>query len=279
MSARLPDAGGPRPRRRMHATRRKWGQHWLASQELARDLIGLVGPAAGESFLEIGPGRGRLTAALLEHPVHVVAVEVDAACCELLAALPAGADRLRVIHADILDADEQIPWEAGPFRAVGNLPYYVSSPILRWTARQGERLVDAHYTVQLEVAERVVAPAGSRAYGLLSVLVQSAFEAHLLRRLPPGAFRPPPRVESAFLRLQPRSAADRPPDPAGWIFVAEAAFAHRRKKLANALALAGFAAERVAGACRKAGVDPGARAERLSPEDFARLGAALGSPS
>ena len=254
--------------------RKKWGQHWLASDELAAALVRLVAPQSGDLFVEIGPGRGRLTRALLEHPVRVVAVEVDPDCCAALRPLEADG-RLRVIQADILQADTSLPWSSGPLRLVGNLPYNVGGAILRWTSRRAADLVDAHYMLQEEVAERVVADPGSRTYGLLSVAMQASFRPQIVKRLSPGAFRPPPAVRSAFLQLERRQAeGEAVPDT--WLPVAEAAFAHRRKTLANALALARWDASEVRIACSRAGVDGDLRAEALGVDDYQRLAAALG---
>lgn len=257
----------------MGAARRRWGQHWLASDSLARGLVAGIRPRSGDRFLEIGPGRGKLTRALLEHPVRILAVEIDPACCERLEPLVAESEgRLRVENLDVLEADDRIPWEEGPFRLVGNLPYNVSSPVLRWTVERFDQVVDAHYMLQREVAERVATDPGGRTYGYLSVMVQAGFEVDLLERLSPGAFRPQPKVESAFVRLRPRDEA---PGDRGWLAVARAAFAHRRKKLSNALALGGWSSDQIASACAASGVDPDDRAERLAPEDYRRLAAAL----
>lgn len=246
----------------------------MASDALARDLVGHIGPREGDRFLEIGPGRGRLTRALLERPVSVVAVEVDPECCARLQELERN-ERLEIIHGDILDSDSRIPWDRAPLRAVGNLPYNVSGPILRWTAERRAMLQDAHYMLQLEVAERIAATPGGRRYGYLSVLLQACFSVRLLVRLSPGAFRPTPRVDSAFVRLAPLADESQTSSADSWLPVAEAAFAHRRKTLANALALGGWDRRHVEAACGRAGIDPRDRAERLTAADFARLAAEL----
>lgn len=236
--------------------------------------MGLVQPQDGEHFVEIGPGRGRLTEALLLHPVTITAIEIDADCCEHLRSLGYGA-RLDIINLDILAADGLPAWPAAPVRVVGNLPYNVSSPILRWTARRRDAIVDAHYMLQQEVAVRIAAEPGGRAYGLLSTIVQWEFSVRLLKRLSGGAFRPPPRVGSAFVSLTPR------PRPAGTamsrheLSILQAAFGHRRKKLVTALAIAGWGRESVVHACEQADVNPSDRAERLSPGDYSRLAGAL----
>ena len=207
----------------------------------------------------------------------MVAVEIDPECCRRLEALPAAPGRLQVVHGDILASHGLLPWQRAPLRLVGNLPYYLSSPILRWTLAQGgERVADAHYMLQREVAERLAAGPGSRRYGLLSVLARAAAEVEILRRLAPGAFRPPPEVESAFVRLRPR--ADARPLQGAELRPIEVAFAHRRKTLARALRYGGWHAHQIAQACSVAGVDPGERAERLDVAAWRRLAAALPEP-
>lgn len=258
----------------MVEARRKWGQHWLANDELAAALVREIGPRPGDRFLEIGPGRGRLTAALLARPVEVVAVEIDPRCTELLRQLE-GAERLRVVEADVLG----LSWpelDAGDeLRVVGNLPYNLASPLLRWTVEHRRRFVDAHYMLPADVAERVLASPGGRDYGLLSVEVQWEFDGEILRRLGPGAFRPPPRIDSAFVRLVPASPPSCASPPAHRRTVVEGAFAHRRKTLANALRHAGWSSDEVESACAAAGVSARARAEDLGSAEYARLADAL----
>lgn len=254
----------------MPAPRRKWSQHWLASPELARSLVRLVQPRPGDRFLEIGAGRGRLTQALLEHPVAVVAVEVDPACCAALQELT-GEGTLTVVVGDILEVD---PWKLPPdkpLRSVGNLPYAICSPILAWTVEHRSALLDAHYMLPADVATRVRAAPGSRRYGALSVKVQWFYQVEELRRIGPGGFRPPPAVDSSFVRLTPRPPPDCGAAPDHLQAVVEGAFAHRRKTLVNSLRRAGWEGEVVRSACADAGVDPGARAETLSLQQFARL--------
>lgn len=259
----------------MSAAKRKWGQHWLASDSIASELVAHTGVGEGDHVLEIGPGTGRMTRALLAAGVELVAVEVDPDCCARLATEFAGS-ALTLVEGDLLESDEEVPWERGPFRVVGNLPYNVSSPILRWSVRHLSDLLDAHYMLQLEVAARVAAEPGSRTYGLLSVIVQAAFTAEIVRQLPPSAFRPPPKVDSAFLRLRPR-AVGFAADLEDWLPVAEVAFRHRRKQLQKALRLAGYERERVARALSELELDPRARAEDLSVDSFAAMGRRLGT--
>ncbi len=254
---------------------RGFSQNWLANDELAAALVRELRPAHGDRFLEIGPGEGRMTRALLQYDVTVTAVELDPRCCDALADTVRLADgRLKVVQADILDFD---PADAGdaPLRFVGNLPYALASPILRWTAKHHRHVRDAHYMVPDEVASRMLAPAGASERALLSVLVAWFFDGSVVRRLGPGAFRPSPTIDSAFVRLVPRPtpacAAAGPHRRA----VVQAAFAHRRKKLANSLTRSGWQRDDVDAAIAAAGIDPAARAQAVEVEQFARLAEAL----
>lgn len=257
---------------------KRFSQNWLANDELAAALVEAIDPDPDDRFLEIGPGEGRLTRALLARGAAVTAVEVDERCCALLDALAAATGgTLEVIRGDILEVD-LAALSAGPVRVVGNLPYAIASPILRWTAKHHALVVDAHYMVPAEVAERMLAPAGDPHRALLSVLVEWFFEGEVVRRLGPGAFRPPPKIDSAFVRL----AAHPPPAcaaPGGHRRrVVQAAFAHRRKTLANSLRQEGWDRAEIAAALRQAGIDASARAQAVEVEQFARLAEALPKP-
>lgn len=259
----------------MPAPLRRFSQNWLANDELAEALVRVIAPQQGERFLEIGPGEGRLTRALLAHDIDVTAVEIDERCCDSLAGVGTTTPgRLTVIRKDILEFD---PADAGGggLRFVGNLPYAVASPILRWTVRHHERIVDAHYMVPAEVAERMLAPAGASGRGLLSVLVGWFFDGAVVRKLGPGAFRPSPKIESAFVRLQPHEA---PPCAASGPHrraVVRGAFAHRRKTLVNSLRRSGWQLADIRRALAEAGIDASARAEVVEIQQFARLAEAL----
>ncbi len=245
-----------------------WGQHWLASKQLANDLVALIDLRDGDRAIEIGPGTGLLTTALLDRGVHVTAIEVDPRCADHLEA-ELGDRRLDVIRGDIrrIDAD-QLPWQSRPVHVVGNLPYNLSGPILRWTAANRTRIKDAHFMLQKEVADRITATEGSRVYGALSVQMQWQFEVDILKRLSPGAFRPPPKVRSAFLRLRP---LERAAQPLGANRLVRAGFAQRRKTVQRALAAAGWHKEDVSAALAKLDIRPDARAEMLSPAEWTAL--------
>ena len=180
-------------------------------------------------IVEIGPGRGALTALLLAHAERVVAVEIDPAMIALLGERFAGEAKLTVVPGDVLQTDLS-QW--GPAVLAGNLPYYITSPILDRIFAARTALREAVLLVQREVAERMVADPGSRDYGLLSVRTQVYAEAKYLFKVPPGAFSPPPKVESAVVRLVMRDAID---DQEKFLEFAARCFSHKRKTLRNNL--------------------------------------------
>jgi 16S rRNA (adenine1518-N6/adenine1519-N6)-dimethyltransferase len=260
----------------MVRAKKKWGQHWLASRGLAGELAALIDLQKGDRVVEIGPGTGLLTTALLDRGAHVTAIEIDPQCADHLEA-DLGDRALTVLRSDIREVDPALlPWGTGAVHVVGNLPYNLSGPILRWTAGVRGHLADAHFMLQQEVADRIVANAGSKVYGALSVQIQWQFDTKVLKRLSPGAFRPPPKVRSAFLRLRPRAVPDPSPEAEQ---VVRAGFAQRRKTLQRALVAAGWAADDVAAALGVLGIRPDARAEMLSPALWTELAATLESPA
>ncbi|HEY7412909.1 MAG TPA: 16S rRNA (adenine(1518)-N(6)/adenine(1519)-N(6))-dimethyltransferase RsmA [Vicinamibacteria bacterium] len=211
---------------------RRLGQHFLRAASVER-LLRLVDPRADEVFLEIGAGAGALSLPLAARAGRVVALEVDAPlAARLRARAPAN---LEVLHADALRADLSALVPPGA-RLVGNLPYAVSSPLLRRFLDLRAHVRDFHVMLQDEVARRVAAPPGSKEYGILSVLYALVARVDIPLRFPPGAFTPPPKVESAILRgrFLDRPAAEAPPLPAFERFL-QAAFARRRRTLENNL--------------------------------------------
>ena len=232
----------------------------------------LVAPTAADLAVEIGPGQGALTGELARRAGRVLALEVDRVLVERVrAAFPA----VEVLAADARAWD----WTSlarpvgGRALVVGNLPYSVGTTILTALTR-APRAIDAMaLMLQREVAERVAAAPGSKVYGSLSVYVQLHWRVELALRVPPGAFRPPPKVESAVLRLEPLpSPRVDLPDEQRFEAVVRAAFARRRKTLANALAAGlGLSVGATREAATSAGVDPGRRAETLSIQEFAEV--------
>ncbi len=210
---------------------RRLGQHFLRPASVAR-LLRAIAPAADEVFVEIGPGRGALTLPLAASCRRVLAVEIDPALAATLRErAPANVE---VVVGDALQVDLRSLAPHGS-RLVGNLPYYVSSPLLRRFLDLHDRLRDLHVMLQDEVARRVAAPPGSKEYGILSVLYALWADVHVEARFPPGAFAPPPQVDSALLRARfldrPRAEVALPELEV----LVKKAFARRRRTLENNL--------------------------------------------
>ena len=232
-SDRATNAGGqafPRARKR-------FGQHFLEPAWVTR-LVNAVDPQPDDVFLEIGPGRGALTKVLAPRVRKLLAFEIDR---DLAAALPhTVAGNIDVIEGDFLDADlDRITRaEAGPVRVIGNLPYNISSPILfklLAAANEGRSLADATLMLQKEVVDRIVATPGTGDYGTLAIQVALVADVERVLTLPPGAFRPPPKVTSAVVRLTFRAAAEDVGSQEVFEKIVRGIFLQRRKTLANAL--------------------------------------------
>ncbi len=174
------------------------GQHFLVRQTILESIAEAACPEIGGTIVEIGPGRGALTAHLLARAERVVAIEIDPVLVQYLRAKFRDEERLTIVEADVLKAD-LAQW--GAVSVAGNVPYYITSPILEKTLRLGAQLIRAVFLVQKEVAERLTAHPGSRDYGYLSVQTQLFSSPELLFSVPAAAFRPPPKVDSAVVRL------------------------------------------------------------------------------
>ena len=251
------------------AARKSLGQHFLLDLNLTRRIARATGPFDGTTVLEVGPGPGGLTRALLiEGAGRVVAIERDRRCVAALGPLvDLAAGRLTVIEADALAVDET-KLAPAPRRIVANLPYNIATPLLiKWLDRIGayESLT---LMVQKEVAMRIVARPGDEAYGRLSVRVGWVCDARLLFDVSPRAFTPPPKVTSSVIRLKPRPAPLCAAEPAAFEAVLAAAFGQRRKMLRGALKTLGVDAGALLTA---AGIEPTARAEILGIEAFCAL--------
>jgi 16S rRNA (adenine1518-N6/adenine1519-N6)-dimethyltransferase len=254
----------------------KLGQNFLVDSEAIQRIAASIGDLTGRTVVEIGPGRGAITAALAARAARVLAVELDpllAAGLHVEFLLDASA-RVTVINEDALRFDFAAASAAAGERllVVGNLPYGITSQILLKLAASHAALDRAVLMVQREVADRVTAQPGSRDYGLLSVTVQLYGPAQSLFTLPPGAFSPPPDVYSTVFRWRfaPRFA-ELEVEEASFLRFVRTAFAQKRKTLANNLRAAGVAPASVAAALAEAAIDPMARAEALSIESFAAL--------
>jgi 16S rRNA (adenine1518-N6/adenine1519-N6)-dimethyltransferase len=267
--------------------RKRFGQHFLERAWVDK-VIRVVAPGPGQTFFEIGPGRGALTEPLAAAAARVVAFEIDRDLArELRATAPAN---LTVVEGDFLDVSpgrlqealsqfKQLDptLDAGGIgvRVVGNLPYNVASPILFKLTElyaAGLPLADATVMLQREVADRLLARPGSREYGVLSVRIHHVADVDRLLLLPPGAFRPAPRVHSAVVRL--RFHADEPAAKSRQAFAAlvQGVFTRRRKTLANALlACAPASKTSISGALSRSGIDGRRRPETLEVAEFVRL--------
>jgi 16S rRNA (adenine1518-N6/adenine1519-N6)-dimethyltransferase len=262
------------------ASKPKLGQNFLNDQQAIRRIVAALGDCSRETVVEIGPGRGAVTRALVERAARIVAVELDdALIAHLRAEFPS--DRVTVVHEDILNFDfADLSAKTGrPVAVVGNLPYYITSPILLKLAASHADLDRAVLMMQREVADRVTAAPGSRDYGLLSVTVQLYGPVESLFTLPPGSFSPPPQVHSAVIRWRfaPRFVA-LGVNPTEFLKFVRQAFAQKRKTLANNLRAAGLSSADLTAALASAGIDPQIRAEALSIESLAALWKRLQPP-
>jgi len=257
------------------AAKKAFGQHFLLDLNITRKIARLAGPLEGRAVIEVGPGPGGLTRALLEAGATVIAIEKDRRFLPVLADLAAAADgALTVIEGDALEADEaaQLAVHAPGLesRVVSNLPYNVGTALLIKWLTGAYRPAGLTLMFQREVAQRIVAGVGADAYGRLSVITQALCQAELVMDLPARAFTPPPKVASAVVRLTPLSA--RPPEPLieALETVTAAAFGQRRKMLRSSLRSLGGEA-----LCAAAGISADNRAEVIPVEGFLALAAAL----
>ena len=245
------------------------GQHFLHERGIIGKIVLAVDPQPGDRLVEIGPGQGAITFPLLDRHHALTVIEFDR---DLIAPLTAAArahGELTVIHRDVLEVDfTALAAEGdGQIRLVGNLPYNLSSPILFHALDHAAAIRDMHFMLQKEVVDRMAAAPGSKVYGRLSVMLQAYCAVTALFKVPPGAFRPPPKVDSAVVRLVPR-----PPERIGIVDarcfaqVVRAAFGQRRKTLRNALQGVADSVQIEAAQLR-----PDARAEQIDVPGFVRL--------
>jgi len=253
-----------------HRARKRFGQHFLHEPGIIARIVRAIAPKPGERLVEIGPGLGALTAPLLEAAGALTVIELDRDVIPRLRAACADSPGLTIIQADALRVDfTALARELaarGRLRLAGNLPYNISTPLLFHLLEHAAAVQDMHFMLQKEVVRRLCAAPDTEDYGRLTVTVAARAEAAELFTVGPGAFTPPPQVDSAVVRITPRPAPFPIGDLARYDRLVTLAFGQRRKTLHNALRGAvtpeGFAA---------AGIDSRARGETLSPEQFARL--------
>lgn len=250
-----------------HRHKKALGQHFLADATVIERILDVIDPRPGDRLVEIGPGAGALTFPLLRRHAALTVIEFDRDLIAPLREAAAGLGALDIVHRDVLEVDFSALAGDGRIRLVGNLPYNISSPILFHALQHAGAIIDMHFMLQKEVVERMAAMPGGKDYGRLSVMLQAYCRVEALFVVPPQAFRPPPKVDSAIVRVLPRERAEiSVADHGCFADVVRAAFGQRRKTLRNALSKLADAH-----ALSAAGIDPGARAEQLAVDDFIRL--------
>ena len=251
-----------------HFPRKRFGQHFLIDESVIEAIVEAIAPRADDAMVEIGPGLEALTRplSLAVRHLHVVEIDRDIAA-RLRVSLPR--ERVTVHEGDALHFDFGA---LGPaLRVVGNLPYNISTPLLFHLGGYARSIRDIHAMLQKEVVERMAATPSSSHYGRLSVMLQYRFRIEQVLSVPPPAFRPPPKVDSAVVRMVPFARLPHPArDEAQLARIVTAAFAQRRKTLRNTLKGHFSAAD-----LERLGIDPGLRAQDLGVGDFVRLADAL----
>jgi 16S rRNA (adenine1518-N6/adenine1519-N6)-dimethyltransferase len=257
-------------------TLKRLGQHFLTDKRILAQIADATGILPGETIVEIGPGRGALTDVLVERASRLVMIELDRALAARLRERYAGLPHVEVVEGDVLGIALASLVGDAPWRLVGNVPYYITTPIL-FHALTRPRPACAVFLVQREVAERACAPAGSDGYGALSVNLQVLVDPSMRGIVKPGAFNPPPKVDSAILRVDPLAEPLVTTDEeAAFSRFVVAAFGQRRKQLRRVLrGVRGLDADVAEAALVSVGLSPEARPETLTPAQFVALFRAL----
>lgn len=266
----MSDASSP-GRAPLPPPRKRLGQHFLTDPRILARIADALALAPNETVIEIGPGRGALTDQLRDRAARVIAIELDRDLAAHLRARYAGDARVTIVEQDVLD----VPLGSvagGPYALVGNVPYYITTPIL-FHALEPPRPSRAVFLVQREVAVRMAAEPGSREYGALSVNLQALARVETLFTIAPGAFHPPPSVDSAVVRVTPLAEPLVAPElEARYRDFVQDAFALRRKQMRRVIrTITGWSAERADALLAACGIAPEARPETLSPGAFAEL--------
>jgi 16S rRNA (adenine1518-N6/adenine1519-N6)-dimethyltransferase len=266
------DSGRPRrDRGGLPPARKSLGQHFLTDRRILGRIADALQLQGGETVVEIGPGRGALTDILAERAGRLIAVEVDRALAAILRERYARRSNVLIAEADVLQVSLGA-LAAGPYVLVGNVPYYITTPIL-FHALEHPRAERSVYLVQREVADRLTAAPGSKEYGALTVNVAAVARAEMLFKVPAGAFSPPPKVESAVVRITPLATphvTHEEEEPLRKLV--QGAFGMRRKQMRRVIrTLRSLGAEEADVVLGAAGIDPEARPETLSVEQFVKL--------
>jgi 16S rRNA (adenine1518-N6/adenine1519-N6)-dimethyltransferase len=257
--------------------RKRFGQHFLTDPRILDRIVGALELDGSETVIEVGPGRGTLTDRLAAKCRKLIAIEIDRDLVAQLRQRYADRPHVEILEGDVL----KTPFASaagGPYVLIGNVPYYITTPIL-FHALERPRALRSVFLVQREVAERMGAAPDSENYGALSVNVQALARVEVLFRVAAGAFNPPPKVESAVVRVTPLAdPVIGPEEEQGFSAFVIAAFSQRRKQLGSVVrSIAAVDTGAAAALVAAAGLDPRARSETLGPSQFARLYRALGA--
>ena len=254
----------------MHVARKRFGQHFLHDPGVIQRIVAAIDPRPDERLVEIGPGLGAITLPLLARLPELHAIEIDRDAIRQLRAATQETTALQLHEGDALEFDLAALDDGRRLRVVGNLPYNISTPLLFRLIEQRAHIRDMHFMLQKEVVDRMAAAPDSEHYGRLTVMLAPWLRIEPLFDIGPGAFRPPPRVVSTFVRLAPHAEPLRIEQPRLYANVVAAAFSQRRKTLRNSLK-AILSQDEI----RAAGIDPGVRAETIPAAGFAALAAQL----
>lgn len=247
-----------------HQPRKRFGQNFLNDSHVIDRIVDSINPTANQPVVEVGPGLGALTLPLLERLQTLQVIEIDR---DLIAKLQArNLDKLVIHESDVLKIDWAILANGQQLRVVGNLPYNIGTPLLLTLLESREHVADVHVMLQKEVVDRLCATTGTRAFGRLSVLMQSCFNIQALFEVPPSAFTPPPKVHSAVVRLTPLASTPSANTITKLSLATRMAFANKRKTMRN-----NMKETLTAEALSNAGIDPQARAETLTLDQFLLL--------
>ena len=263
---------GPAPRKRGHPpVLKKYGQHFLNDKKILTAIVDALAPTDSDTVVEVGPGRGSLTDILIERSGRVIGIEIDRELADQLGKKYQDRKNVQIVKGDVLEVE--LHALAGPdFLLIGNVPYYITTPIV-FKALEPPIPRRSVFLVQREVAERMAASEDTEAYGALSVNVGAVAHVEHVLNVPAGAFQPPPKVESAVVRLTPRPTplVSRESQPAFRVFV-QAVFGLRRKQMQKVLrTVRRINPEESSALLELVGINPTARPEVLSPETFAKL--------
>lgn len=249
-----------------HKPRKRFGQNFLIDESIVEQIVSSLNPKAADHLIEIGPGLGALTNVLIQSKAQLTLVELDRDLVAELQQRFVGNSRIQIISADALKTDFTALASGSKLRIIGNLPYNISTPLLFHLMPQLNVIGDMHFMLQKEVVNRITASPGSGEWGRLGIMLQFYCETEALMDVPASAFNPPPKVESAVVRLIPRARPMADIDPKNLEVVVRTAFNNRRKTLRNCLKNLIDT-----GTLESLEIDPQARPETLSLGDFIRI--------